>query len=629
MLPQQHTLPLSNPAAIGRYRKIESIKRMKFFPGTRAVFLFCFTAPGACLLNSQTAPPSAPVAEVTTQEAPVIFRSGTNVVPVTVVVRDAKGHPVGNLNVEDFQLFDNGKPQMISRFSVENEPPAAAPADIAKAKPAPAEASALTEASPDGIPDRFVAYLFDDLHASLADLVYTRDAAKRQIDSSLHALDRAAVYTTSGRHMQEFTGDRQKLHAALDSIGAGPATAARALRQTSCPPVDYYMGDRIYNKHDLSVWKIATKDALFCGPVDGVSPSTSVQEGDVSQCEISGSSDGICKSVKLAKESAHAAVMSGDNETEASLEMLRAVVSRMAAMPGQRNIVFISPGFLVLEDRREEQMALSDRAIKAKVVIGGLDARGLYSQIQGGDAGERGNPATITDKVQYQASETLMQSDVVATLADSTGGTFFHGTNDFDDGLNRVAAAPEFRYVLAFSPTDMKLDGRFHTLKVTLKNHPGMELQVRKGYYAPKSSGDPADEARQQIEEAFFSHDEVHDLPAILQTQYFKLESGDVTLSAVAKIDVKKMTFKKEGDRNRNDITVVTGVFDNDGNYINGAQKVVQMRLLNETLDKRVGSGISVKSNFAVHPGRYMVRMVVRDSEGQTMSAQSSLVEIP
>ena len=74
----------------------------------------------------------------------------------------------------------------------------------------------------------------------------------------------------------------------------------------------------------------------------------------------------------------------------------------------------------------------------------------------------------------------------------------------------------------------MKLDGRFHTLKVNLKNHTGLELQVRKGYYAPKTSTDPADQAKQQVEEAFFSHDEVHDLPAVLQTQYFKLDNGDV-----------------------------------------------------------------------------------------------------
>ena len=92
---------------------------------------------------------------------------------------------------------------------------------------------------------------------------------------------------------------------------------------------------------------------------------------------------------------------------------------------------------------------------------------------------------------------------------------------------------------------------------------------------------------------------------------------------------MKKLSFRKEGERNRNDLTVVTGIFDDDGNFVNGAQKVLEMRFLDETLDKRVGSGISVKSNFTVHPGRYVVRMVVRDSEGQTMSAQSSMVEIP
>jgi hypothetical protein len=136
-------------------------------------------------------------------------------------------------------------------------------------------------------------------------------------------------------------------------------------------------------------------------------------------------------------------------------------------------------------------------------------------------------------------------------------------------------------------------------------------------------------QAKQQVEEAFFSRDEVHDLPAVLQTQYFKADNGDATLSAVAKVDVKKLSFRKEAGRNLDNLTVVTGLFDNDGNYVAGMQKVVEMRLLDETLEKRVGSGIAVKTSFPVHPGRYVVRMVVRDSEGELMSAQSSLVEIP
>ena len=377
------------------------------------------------------------------------------------------------------------------------------------------------------------------------------------------------------------------------------------------------MADRIYNNHDLAAWAIATKDAIYCGNITGVDPNADVQAGVVSGCEASGSTDGVCLAVRNAKTQARAELDMGNRDTDAALGTLRAVVSRLASMPGQRSIVLLSPGFLVLDGRHDEETSIVDRAIKAKVVIGGLDARGLYSQIPGGDASTRTNSKTITDKIPYLSLATVMQTDVIANMADGTGGTFYHGTNDYDEGISRVAAAPEYIYVLGFSPIDLKLDGRFHTLKVTLKTAKGLELQVRKGYYAPRSSVDPADKARQQIEEAFFSRDEVHDLAAILQTQYFMTGDGDATLSAVAKVDVKKLSFRKEGDRNRNDVTVVTGVFDNDGNFVNGAQKVVEMRLTDDTLARRAGSGIAVKSSFAVRPGRYVVRMVVRDSKGQ------------
>jgi hypothetical protein len=327
--------------------------------------------------------------------------------------------------------------------------------------------------------------------------------------------------------------------------------------------------------------------------------------------------------------------VNGDRDTESALDTLRAVVGRMAAMPGQRTIVMISPGFLVLDDRRDEQTALIERAIHANVVIGALDARGLYGPTGMPDASENNvNPMTITLKASYRNTEATVQADVMATLAEGTGGTFYHGTNDYDEGMARTAAAPEYLYVLGFSPRDLKVDGKYHNLKVTLKNpkQPGLQgadLQVRKGYYAPKYAADAAEQAKQQVEEAFFSRDEVHELPATLLTQYFKADNGDATLSAVAKVDVKQLSFRKEAGRNLDNLTVVTGLFDNDGNFVTGIQKTIEMRLLDDTLEKRVGSGIAVKSSFPVHPGRYVVRMVVRDSEGQMMSSASSLVEIP
>ncbi len=58
-------------------------------------------------------------AEVTQRDTPFTFSTGVNLVLVPVVVRDRDGHAVGTLKKEDFQLFDKGKLQEISKFSVE------------------------------------------------------------------------------------------------------------------------------------------------------------------------------------------------------------------------------------------------------------------------------------------------------------------------------------------------------------------------------------------------------------------------------------------------------------------------------------------------------------------------------
>jgi hypothetical protein len=70
-------------------------------------------------------------------------------------------------------------------------------------------------------------------------------------------------------------------------------------------------------------------------------------------------------------------------------------------------------------------------------------------------------------------------------------------------------------------------------------------------------------------------------------------------------------------------------VFDRNGNYVTGTRKVVEMRLHDATLEKVLNSGITVRTNFDVAPGSYVIRMVVRDSEGQTMAARNGVVEIP
>ena len=79
----------------------------------------------------------------------------------------------------------------------------------------------------------------------------------------------------------------------------------------------------------------------------------------------------------------------------------------------------------------------------------------------------------------------------------------------------------------------------------------------------------------------------------------------------------------------RNTLTVVTGLFDQNGRYVKGTQRTLDMQLRDQTLDAGKSSGLLVKESFDVPPGRYVVRVVVRDTEGRSMAAQNEGVDIP
>jgi hypothetical protein len=240
-------------------------------------------------------------------------------------------------------------------------------------------------------------------------------------------------------------------------------------------------------------------------------------------------------------------------------------------------------------------------------------------------------------KIPFASAIALADEETLADLAEGTGGTYFHNSNDLVEGFKRVAARPEYVYVLGFSPQNLKLDGRFHAVKVVVKpsvNESGtssgkVSLQARRGYYAPRQLTDPAETAKQEIEDALFSREELRDIPIEMHTQFFKPTERTARLAVLVRVDVKHIRFRKADGRNRNDLTVASGLFDRNGNLIAGNQKVLEMRLRDETLAKGLGSGITIKTSFDVKPGTYLVRLVVRDAEGQLMAATNGAVEIP
>jgi VWFA-related protein len=600
------------------------------FPGFRTISLvalvFCLSIFTSCLF-AQTPPPATPAQdapaktdsaakpppapaqneEVSSHDTPATFKVRVNLVLVRVVVRDAHGKIVANLKKEDFQLFDNKKPQAISSFTVES-PEARTASALASTT---AEASSSSADASGGkavvLPQRFVSMVFDDVHLSMSDAVFVRDSATRFFEG-LAASDRVSLNTTSGQLTQEFTDDHDKLAKAL--LGIVPRSlSGQSLHE--CPDVSYYQADLINNKSDLQALDVATEDAL--------------------QCAYHGDTRMIAGARSLAQAAAYRALSQGDNETQYAYRHLEEVTRRLASMPGQRVLVLVSPGF-ISSTLTSEASELADRATRANIVINTIDARGLYApDIMGDISDPPPNQSYRTSgfKASYRVAAQFAQQDVLAQLADGTGGRFYHNRNDVDEAMREAGAAPAYSYLLGFSPQNLKIDGRFHTLKVALTSKEKFEIQARRGYFAPKTLMDPAESAKLEIQEALFSQEEIRDLPVEFQTQFFKKDEAQARLAVLTHFDLRGLHFQKALGRNNDELTIVTGIFDENGNFVTGLSKVVNMKLLDATYTRLSRSGFTVKSSFDVKPGTYLVRLVVRDAVGAQMAARNGAVVIP
>lgn len=527
------------------------------------------------------------------------FQSKVNLVLVPVVVRDAHGRAVGNLTKDDFQLFDKGKQQVIASFST-----------VKRVGDAPEEKAAASAAESEGVgvvarsssPQRYVIYLFDDLDTEFADMAPVRAAAARHIQRGLAPTDRAAIYTVSGRSTLEFTDDRAKLADAIQKLRMQLTVSHGGSR---CPPVNYYIADLIQ--------KQAANAA-------GESEALHALAGETMACWPT-------SDYELAKTIAWAAVRRelflGAQDTQTALNALRRAIRRLAEMPGQRSIILASPGFVVRTPEAISVMAgLLDQAAKANVIIGAVEPRGVSAYYA--DATRRDAPSNLW--LRYLRSTDEANDDVLADLSAGTGGTFFHNNNDLTASFDRVAAAPEFSYVLGFSPAELKEDGSFHSLGVRLPDQKGVSIEARRGYYAVKYDSEE-ETAKSDIHDAVFSREERNEIPVTVETRYSKADADNRKLTVTAKVDVRSLHFQKADGRNRDSLTLVAALFDTDGAYVAGTTKTVSLNMLDETL-AHMNAGYAVPFEFDMKVGVYELRLVVREAEGGAISTRSIAVKI-
>jgi VWFA-related protein len=461
----------------------------------------------------------------------------------------------------------------------------------------------------------FQALYFDDTQMTFEDVARSRDAADRYLATTLTAADRAGIFTSSGQGNLDFTDDRSKLHDALFKLRSRP----RILTSTnSCPDIGDYQAYLIVQQRDPSATDIATQEAIQC------------------TCQVdSPAALQMCASqaASVVQAEAMQVLNQWETQSEAVLRGLEQVIRRTALLPGQHSVIFLSPGFL-LYNMESQIAAIADRALRSSVVISALDPRGLYVIIPGGDASHQSivipsRPDLMARKQQIIQEGLSLAEEVLYDFAADTGGQFFHNSNDLDKGFREVGTLSDVYYVLAFSPRNLKFDGRFHKLKVSLVKPAGSTIQARRGYFAPKASEDAATKAKEEIEQAVYSQDELKELPVDVHTQFFRVNEAQARLAVLTHLDLSSVRFRKEQDRHLNNLTFVTVLFDRDGKYVMGKEKRVEFRLRDATLARLTQSGITLKVEFDLKPGTYLVRQIVRDSEAGQLSGLNRTVEIP
>jgi VWFA-related protein len=174
----------------------------------------------------QPSQPSAPQQpKATGEDLQDIVRITTNLVQVDAVVTK-DGKQVTDLRAEDFELFEDGKPQKITNFSyISNIPsePSHLAATASEDKTMPPVAPAVMRP---GEVRRIVAFVVDDLAMSFESMAQARHQLRKYIDEQLQPNDLVAIIRTGGEvgSLQQFTNDKRLLHGAIDHLKWNPCS---------------------------------------------------------------------------------------------------------------------------------------------------------------------------------------------------------------------------------------------------------------------------------------------------------------------------------------------------------------------------------------------------------------------
>jgi VWFA-related protein len=606
---------------------------------------------------AQTPAPQSQKTKEQKQEGGSLLRLETELVQIDAVVHDSKGNLVRDLKREDFELFEDGKPQQITHFAVGTASRSAV--WVGTAPPKTAKSAAASSTSVETSIGRYLVLAVDDVNLAPENLLLAKRVLLRFIEQQMISGDQVAVVTTSGSIglFQQFTTERAVLQRAINRLGVHQRTGASPFDN---PYISDYQAELIDmgdpDALELAIQEILRQEPPPPSPTGGAQQAAGRAGGVGAGAQTGPAASARSRAAARAQSQARSIVAQNANTVSATLSTLEGIVRTLRELAGRKILVLLSDGFFMGGSRFSKHYDLrrvTDAATRAGVVIYSIDARGLIATSGEGDASQPSSARAgvpelpgVRGRIEHSAIEA--KRDGLNALARDTGGFLVFNTNDLNLGMKRVMEDNETYYVLAYEPSTSYRDGRFRQIEVRVKGQPNLTARTRKGYFAPnekeviaqkaaekskeKSPEKAAREAQAAKESQFRagigSLFPLRGIPMALAADYVdSAEFGPVAVIN-SHINASGLNFEQVNGQYRTTLELVGLIFDEKGKVAGNFNERLNVSLKQASYEQAIKNGFNYRRIAPLKPGFYQVRLAIREEGTAQLGSAAQWVEV-
>ena len=318
------------------------------------------------------------------------------------------------------------------------------------------------------------------------------------------------------------------------------------------------------------------------------------------------------------------------------MSSFRDIVEYMATVHGRRKaLLLFSQGypadvFRVVDYRggvlsivEEDMHRAITAATRNNVVIYPIDPSGLTED--GGLAESETGQSTDPDARLGAAFARLNARQSLTALASATGGFALSSSNSFENAFDRIVQENSTYYVLGFSSTNDRRDGRYRKLDVRVKR-PGLTVRGRAGYMAPLRNERPAEPPKPSsnvsvaVADALRSTVAVNGLPLRVFAGPFKGASRDATIVIAVEVDASQLGLVEKDGTHLGALEISYFSIDMKNKFYPGQTQTATLTLRPETYEQVMKTGIRMVVETTLAPGRYQMRIAAGNRDNKAGS---------